>query len=234
MAIPQVAVGLLFGAIALLHLCLMFFAASLLGPLVMWFLRPQPPFLPSLCGVLFLAILFASAAQADQTYWSTFTYDSKSLGEIPVSEAPMVIHSINWYNPILAGFGLPPLRGTGLPADMQVLGPSSLHLMTKLVSLPLLVGPALLFAAFRSIREGCHLIAADSDHMGQILWFVFSRGGRDSFDALGTAIPNFALASDLPILSRIDGVVILHKQMQGIALADRLKEKIQTLAEPAR
>jgi hypothetical protein len=235
-AIPDFLIGLVFGVIGFLCLWLMFLIGAWVGPFILWFLNPLPAYVRALSGTILLAVSIVSALRADQKYWTSFTYDSKSLGEIPLSEAPWRLHSIAAYNVPLISLGLPALRGAGLPADMQVVGPASMNMMTKLFSIPLMIGPALVLSAVRSVRDACRLLAADTKRLSALLTFVYTHGGRVSFAELSQADSNVQPERDGKMLFLVDGVILLHKEMQGIALADRLEERIRQIAEraPAR
>lgn len=232
-AIPDILIGVVFGAIGFLCLWLMFLIGTWVGPFILWFLNPLPAYVPALSGTILLSVSIVSALRADQKYWTSYTYNSKSLGEIPLSEAPWKMHSIAAYNVHLVSLGLPALRGAGLPADMQVLGPASMNMMTKILSIPLMIGPALVLSAARSVRDACRLLAADTKRLSALLTFIYTHGGRVSFAELSQADRNFQPERDGMMLFLVDGVIILHREMQGIALADRLEERIRQIAEPA-
>ncbi|MBP7275194.1 MAG: hypothetical protein KBA51_03215 [Kiritimatiellae bacterium] len=230
-AIPDVLIAVLFGAIGSLCLWLMFLIGTWIGPFILWFIEPVPAYMPTLSGIILLAVSIVSALRADQKYWTSFTYDSKSLGEIPFSEAPWKMHRFVAYNVPLVSLGLPVLPGAGLPADMQVLGPASVNMMTKIISIPLLIGPILVLSAIRSAKEACRLITADTRHLASLLALIYSQGGRVSFEAISQAEPGFQPVRDGKMLLLIDGVVLVQKEMHGIALADRLEERIRLIAE---
>jgi hypothetical protein len=229
-AIPDLIVAILFGVLSLLHLFLMFVVGMWLGPFALWFAAPLPSYGPLLCGVFFVAILCLSALWFDYRYWTSLTYDSKSLGEIRLADAPLIMHSIGPYRGMFGSLGL---GGMGLPADMNVLGPASIGLLTKIICLPLLLGPLLLLGALRGLRESRRLLAMDGERLAKILAFILSKGGRASFRDLKDAFPDLSAETDVKALVLIEGVVILHKEMQGIALTDELKQRIRDTAPEA-
>ncbi len=230
-AIPDILVAVLCGTTGSLCLWLMFLIGAWLGPFILWFVEPVPACVPALSGAILLTVSMGSAFRADLKYWTSFTYDSKSLGQIPLSEAPWKMHNVAAHNTLLMFLGLPRLGGAGLPADMRVFGPASVTMVAKILSLPWLIGPTLVLSAIRSAKRGCSLLTADTRHLASLLALVYSHGGRLSYAELSQAAPNFQPDRDGKVLSLIDGVVLLQKEMQGIALADRLEERIRRIAE---
>jgi len=214
-ATPRLIGAVLVGGLAMFHIAVLFMLGSWLGPLVLWFLKPVPTFLPILSGFFFILMLFIGLFRLDDKWWVSATYDSKSLGEIPLTDAPLTWHG-SW--------------GGGLPVDMQVLGPASISLVAKIVSIPLLLGPAALLFAIGGCREAWQLLTVNTRHISDIVKFIHVSGGRVTFEALEQAFDQFHLRSDMMALLLIDGVVLLEKEMNGVALAARLREQIAETA----
>ncbi|MFA5206358.1 MAG: hypothetical protein WC708_18325 [Lentisphaeria bacterium] len=227
-AFPLLAMAVFAGSIALVCLGLLFLFGCWLGPLLVWFVEPVPTFLPPLSGTLFLAVLFVSVRQAGFRYWASATYDSKARGEIPVAESGNIIHGEEWYFlTYCLSSGNCAQRGPGLPADMQLFGPASTGLVIKMLAMPFLLGPLLLTGSFRALNEVRHLLATDAQRLARLLQVAFANGGRCSFATLQDAVPDFSPETDTRMLLAIDGVIVLHKEMQGIALADELAAEIR-------
>ena len=74
------------------------------------------------------------------------------------------------------------------------------------------------------------MLAADTKRLSYLLEFVFSNGGRVSFDSLAQKFPDFVPGRDAKMLFIIDGVILLNKEMQGISLASRLEDRIREMA----
>ena len=210
-------IAVVFGIPALFHLWLMYHLGAWGGPAMLWFWESKPAFLAPASGIVFLAVLILSTLRADQAYWTTYTYHSKSKGVIPVSKGNFILH------------GVSPLRGPGLPADLQVFAPASINLCTKLISLPLLIGPMLLLGAGRKLMDAVSLLTVNTIRLAECLSCAFDKGGRISFDDVSAVVPGFKPEKDLPPLVSIDGVLVLHKEMQGIALSENLQEKVRMM-----
>ena len=227
-ALPLLVMAIFSGIIALGCLGLLFLFGCWLGPLLLWFVAPVPAFLPPLSGMLFLAVLFVSVRQAGFRYWTSATYDSKARGEIPVAESGNIIHGADGYFlTYFLSFGNCAQRGPGLPADMQLFGPASIGLVTKILAMPFLLGPLLLTGSLRAFNDARRLLAADAQRLARLLGVVFANGGRCSLATLQDAVPDFSPATDTRMLLAVDGVIVLHKEMQGIALADELAAEIR-------
>lgn len=211
-ATPEVLISLVLFVSGALHLGLLFLAGMVLGPLILWFIDPAPACLPFLSGLVAVSCSFLSALHAGDPYWSTFTYDSKSEGEIPLARR----------------------RTCGLPGDMVVFGPNSLHALAKMFSLPLLIGSVLVLRALRGFRIAERFLSADTVYLASLLSFIHLRGGHVSLDELRKVFPGFRLERDVRTLSLLDGVVVLSKEMNGIALAESLEDKIRRRSCPLR
>ncbi len=206
----EILISLMLFVPGVLHLGLLFLAGMVLGPLILWFMDPAPACLPFLSGMVAVSCSFLSAVHADDPYWSTFTCDSKSNGEIPLASRRM----------------------GGLPGDMLVFGPNSLRALAKMFSLPLLIGPALVLTALRGFRIALRLLSADTAHLASLLSFIHLRGRHVSFDELRTAFPAFRLERDVGTLSLLDGVVVLSREMNGVALAEGLGNRSNWVTGP--
>lgn len=215
-AAPGLVAAVACAVLGVLHTVLVFWLGSWLGPRVLWFWKPAPAFLPLLSGGVTVA---AAVLCPGGCYWTTFTYDSRMRGEIPLQEGPS--------SPFLHAL-FPCGSALGLPVDMQLFGPASLNLFTKMVVLPLVVGGFLLAAAWRNACSSVRLLSVAPRRLAAPLVAVLAAGGRMSYDDLNRAVPGFVPERDAPLLALVDGVVPVSKDRPGIALADRLQDELRT------
>ncbi len=202
---------------AVVHIYLMFLFGMALGPLLIGVIAdPMPPAVSFVAGIIFVILLFVALLKLDDDWFATATYDSKFQGEIPLADAPTTLHA-HFNNGV----------GVGLPADMVILSSASNKLMVKILSVIFLFGPVVLLGSVRGIRESYKLFKVDRRRAAEIIDFIYANKGRVSFDNIMKNLPD-VLLKDIDELLLIDGVILLQKELQGLALADSLSEKIRS------
>jgi hypothetical protein len=198
----------LVGCLALFHIYLMFLLGTAFGPDIFGaFADSVPQSIPLVSGIIFILILFAAALKLDDRWLTYATYDSKFEGEIKLADSKTIFHVRSGSN------------GIGLPADMMMFGPASNKLMVKIISVIFLFGPVLLLCTMRGFKEAYKLYNVDKQQAVDIINFIYDNKGRSSFDDILKNLPDIS-PDYINQLILIDGVILLQKEMQGLALSD--------------
>jgi hypothetical protein len=210
-------ISLLTGCFAVFHIYLMFLFGTAFGPwLIGTIAGPMPPAVSFVSGIIFVIILFVALLKLDDDWLATATYDSKFQGEIPLADATTTIHA-------RCNGGV----GVGLPADMVILSSASNKLIVKIISVIFLFGPVVLLGSIRGIRESYKLFKVDKRQATKIIDFIYANKGRVSFDDIMKNLPEVS-PKGVDELLLVDGVILLQKEMQGLALADSLSKNIRS------
>ena len=208
------AFSLFVGCFAIFHIYLMFLFGATFGPwLIGAIADPMPPAVSFVSGIIFVIMLFASLFKLDEDWFATATYDSKSQGEISLANATTTMHSHR------GSYGM------GLPADMVILGSASNKLIVKIISFIFLLGPVILLSSSRGIRESYKLFKVNKQHIAKIIDFICVNKGRVSFDVIKDKLPEIS-PRDIDELLLVDGVILLNKELQGLALSDAFSKNI--------
>ena len=118
-----------------------------------------------------------------------------------------------------------PLQGTPT-SNINPIAPDSAHSYLKMFMGVLYTGPRIVMGCVHNVRRANRLKTLDLEGMAAILTFLLGREKRVSFTELASALPGCNLATLLPQLAMIDGVLFLKSEPPGLSLSTDLRREI--------
>ncbi len=118
----------------------------------------------------------------------------------------------------------------GVGSNVNPLAGDSINATAKMVSDSLCVGPRVFFGAVKFARQAARLKRLDVDQCAAVLTVLARAGGKQSYQQITDGVEGVDLASTVPALRDIEGVVFLRSEPAGMSLPQDLRDALRNFA----
>ena len=119
----------------------------------------------------------------------------------------------------------------GLGANINPLAPSTINSAAKIISDVLCAGPRATKGAISLLRRATRLKKVSIEQCAAVLTVLFQAGGKKTYQEITDGVEGVDLASTIPAMRDIDGVVFFSTEPAGMSLTQELREELLNAME---
>jgi hypothetical protein len=119
----------------------------------------------------------------------------------------------------------------GLGANINPLAPSTINSAAKIISDVLCAAPRATKGAISLLRRATRLKKVSIEQCAAVLTVLFQAGGKKTYQEITDGVEGVDLASTIPAMRDIDGVVFFSTEPAGMSLTQELREELPNAME---
>lgn len=111
-------------------------------------------------------------------------------------------------------------------ANINPIAPSTINSAAKMISDCLCAGPRAFYGAIGMARRASRLKGLNLDQSAAVLSLLYQAGGKTTYQEIADGVEGVDLATTIPPMRDIDGIVFLHTEPAGMSTTQELREEL--------